>query len=64
MPRFSIGGILSNDRLSHMAARQKAMMAQPTTHDSMERLEDKLKTSPDFQKGIRATWKRLPESFS
>ena len=48
MPRLSIGGILSKDRLNQIAARQKAMMAAPTTHDSIERLEDKLKINSDL----------------
>jgi len=40
MPRFSIGGIFSNERLSQIAVTQNAMMTNPTTHDSMERLDD------------------------
>jgi len=34
IPRFNIGGIFSNEKLSQIAARQKAMMSSATSHDS------------------------------
>jgi len=49
MPRLRIGGIFSKDRLSQIAVKQNAMMANPTTHDSMERLEDNGEIAQFFQ---------------
>ncbi len=40
MPRFKIGGIFSNDKLSQIAAAQKPIIRNAISHDSRLRCTD------------------------